>query len=1003
MAKFAQRSVVFYFFVCFFLLTALIPVFGRGSQEPDLSKADELIAAKEYDEAILLLSEYIRQNPDKFELANQRLRKIYQIRDEFNRYSDELINMLTNNPDDSERVLALTLRLRALENENSPLMTNFVSRAQEIAQFNVYRNQLRDILQNGRIALDRGDSEGAILIYASGMSIMRDEFFAAGYGTRIERDVQQETQRINTTITSFRPDNAQIVSITSDLVRAINSGQTARITELINRLNPIIDDFTKQKQELYRAVNSIDRMLEELRRSDPGMGDRNHLAFISRVIHGRTDESIQEGMFGAFDSSWRNSIGSVINVISSNIESIYSSNLASFKSGAYASVSSSLASNENYISLSPLFYEKHRQFQASGNPRTVSLFGNQILYEDLPSYIKIISMVEAGNTLLQASNIAGRLVIDRSSFTSWQEGRITLDDALRREQQTRANIAAIQSEFETIKNRAIQTDRDMSVYHNVPYIQDAITAIDNVSSAIITEDRMSAQRFYSIESGYLERELALRREQLEKGRNFLNGQSHTAADGSVTIYRYPAEALTEFTSMLSGLTADIERGNSVLTQLRNEPQTIASNSEITSIRDRYQTTYNALNSIRTEGTALAETARSRSALAETNRQEGERLFREAQTAYQRQDYETARNNIQRASERFNSSLEIQESTSLRETWDTQLVNLGRAIAVAENERIIVEVRNLVNTARTAYFAGNFVQAENSLIRARDRWLITNTEENEEVLYWLGMVRGGTSARSSRTIPATAPLFPEMSQLLSQARRNYEEGMRYINAGQRSQGIAKFDEARLQTREVRLMFPVNQEAGILELRMEQFTDPTAFNASFEQRLRAAINGTRQRSLDSYADLQNLAEINSNYPGIRGILTQAEIDMGFRPPPPNPANIARSRELTASATRILEGNQTAQFEVALAQINEAITLNPDNSDAARVKDRLLSRMSVPGAIVLSSEDEEQYQRAVRELQAGNNLVALALVDRLLQNPRNRNITKLIELQRRIQSVL
>ena len=127
------------------------------------------------------------------------------------------------------------------------------------------------------------------------------------------------------------------------------------------------------------------------------------------------------------------------------------------------------------------------------------------------------------------------------------------------------------------------------------------------------------------------------------------------------------------------------------------------------------------------------------------------------------------------------------------------------------------------------------------------------------------------------------------------------------------------------------------------------------------------------------------------------------MGYRPPPPNPANIARSRELTVAASRILEGNLTAQYEVALAQVNEAITLYPDNSDAAQVKDRLLNRMSVPGAIVLTSEDEVEYQRALREMYAGNNLVALAVVERLMQNPRNRNIIKLIELQRRIQSVL
>jgi hypothetical protein len=266
-----------------------------------------------------------------------------------------------------------------------------------------------------------------------------------------------------------------------------------------------------------------------------------------------------------------------------------------------------------------------------------------------------------------------------------------------------------------------------------------------------------------------------------------------------------------------------------------------------------------------------------------------------------------------------------------------------------------------------------------------------------------MVRGALSLRSGRVILPTAPLYPEMSQLLSAATRDYEEGVRYINTGSRSSGLAKFGDARRKTREVKLMFPVNQEAGMLELRMDQVTDPGVFIASFDQRMRDAIAGTKRRSIESFAELQNLAEINPGYPGIAAILVQAEIDMGRRPPPLNPRDLARSRDLAASARRILDGNITTQFEVALAQVNEALTLNPNNTDAMPVKDRLLTRMSAPGAIVLNSQDETEYQRAVRELQQGNNLVALSIVERLLQNPQNRNITKVLDLQRRIQSIL
>jgi hypothetical protein len=169
------------------------------------------------------------------------------------------------------------------------------------------------------------------------------------------------------------------------------------------------------------------------------------------------------------------------------------------------------------------------------------------------------------------------------------------------------------------------------------------------------------------------------------------------------------------------------------------------------------------------------------------------------------------------------------------------------------------------------------------------------------------------------------------------------------------------------------------------------------------LNAAIAGTRQRSVQAFADLQNLAEINPGYPNMRGIIFQAEIDMGYRQPPVSPANIARSRDLTASALRILEANNAAQFNTAMAQIDEAIALNPENIEAPLVRDRLAGRMNVPGTIVLTSEDEAIYQLALRELNAGNNFAAFVHVERLMQNPRNRSITKVVELERRIRLVL
>jgi tetratricopeptide (TPR) repeat protein len=202
-----------------------------------------------------------------------------------------------------------------------------------------------------------------------------------------------------------------------------------------------------------------------------------------------------------------------------------------------------------------------------------------------------------------------------------------------------------------------------------------------------------------------------------------------------------------------------------------------------------------------------------------------------------------------------------------------------------------------------------------------------------------------------------------------------------------------------------MFPMNQEARLLELRVDQQTDLPAFNASFRQRLNEAVAGTKPevRSTQSFADLQDLVEINRNYPGIRQLLTQAEIDMGYRLPPPDPRAIARSNELTQLAMTIINARNSTQYEVALAQLNEAIQLNPNNTQAQRGKDQVQTWMTGTGTIVLDSHSQDEYTRAVQEFTRGNNLTALAIVRQLLQNPRNQNSTLILELQRRIESVL
>ena len=987
------------------LCTTLLPVYGGGRREQDLSRADALIEAREFDEAIRFLTDFTRRYPDQFDDAHKRIQEILRIREEFNRTAEELIEAIINEPENDEKLFELSERLYALENPNNPLLINFVSRTREIALFNINRNELRDIMETAGIQIDNGDYAGAMRTYSNGLGFMREEFFSAGYGSDIENTVTEETEKIASILADFQQAGMQMEIISEEMILAANAGNTLVLEEGMTRLIPAMNRYINLKHELYSTSVVYEQILNFIKTEDPEMGDRNHLAFVSTVINGRESESSPEGMLGVFAVYWTNTIGAAANSFTAYIENTHSASLAAFNAKQYDTVLTSLNSLVTYAKLLPQFIHKHFELFEDEMPPYNMLFGNYILNEDSNQYLEAYALNEANNALLQAANIIIDNTIDRSSFNLWQAGEITTSQSLEREQRVREQIINTRAELSEVLDNTYLINRELLAYENVPYVTNTHTAIGNLRAELITEEQLSVQRYYSIAHNNFRVSVNNRRTELERSKDLLDGISGESPAYSDTemVYRYPAEALQILTAMIGSVEIDIDNGNAILTQYTTEAPEITSTPDIASIRINQQSSVNELNNILSEGLLLAETARSRMAQAEALRAEAARLFSEAQAAYQRQDFNTARERIQRTADRINESLEIQASALLRQQWDQQLLTLGQAVTQAENELIIAQVRTLVNNARNQYYAGNFHMAEDSLLQARNRWRVTNSDENAEVVYWLEIVRTALSVRSSRTIPPTAPLYAEMSQLLSQAQRNYDEGVRQINGGMRALGLERFEEARRLTREIRLMFPLNQEAGLLELRIEQFTDPATFNASFDQRIRDAVNGTRQRTVESFADLQNLAEINPNYPGIRAIITQAEIDMGYRPPPPNPADVALSSQLTVLAGNILNANNRVQFEIALTQINEAILLNPNNTEAVRIKDRLLVMMSAPSAIVLSSADEADYQRAVREYQSGNYLAAYTIVERLMQNTQNRNITKLIELRRRIQSVL
>jgi tetratricopeptide (TPR) repeat protein len=1001
-----------------FLLAGSVFLYGGGGRDEVLLRADGLIESKQYDEAIRLLSSYIKTNPDKFQESQERLQRIIRIREQYNVIADELLDVLRDHPEDNERILALSEALNAIEPTSNPSAEKFLEQVTALAVFNRNRNRLEEVLANGRSRLEAGDYTGAMAVYTGGLDIYQEEFFSSGYREDMEKLAREGLANIFRRASDF----STLVTPFDRAAGLGNSTSLAAFAELYNDFTAAMDALTTIRNSFRETGLSYNAGQEILQREDGSLGDRTFLSFASRLIHGPAGQN--EGMLGVLDRYWEGGVSPAEAAVSARSDSLYKEAYAAAENREYSRAVSLLESAAAYIAISLDIINRRYAYEEPENPPVIILFDERVLSKKKDDYLKYRVMAMAVSAIRDTELLGERVdKVVKGGFpvlALWREGRMEGAEAGAIEREIQDSFTALGEELALVRTAFNGGRASIGNYRNsfgdfmegTEGFENAIGIMDNAGALIDAMDALigeqilnSAVRRYTIANGDLEKGVTAREEEFSGADSLIQGIPQTPEGGIEYTAHYPAEGLAILTDLSRSVSVNLTEGMELLSRYNAENRNLLDTPALGSLHASAQGMVNRLTSLQSRSGTLMAAARTRISQASALRSEGDRLFQEARAAMTRNEFDLARERLDQATTRYHDSLAVQESDSLRTTWDTQVVNLGAEIANRLNEIVVRDVRTLVSNAKNTYYAGDFEQADTLLVRAQNRWRTTNSAENSEVVYWLRLVQGAMSLQAGKTIPVTAPLYAEMSQFLSEAMMNFEEGSRMINSGRRQTGLAKFADALRKTRELRLIFPMNQEARLLELRIEQVTDPVNFERTFRDRINEAVAGTKPavRSPESYATLQELALINPRYPNIDRIIRQAKIDMGYLPPDPDPRAIARSSELTRLARNVIDAQNSGQYQVALAQLDEAIRLNPENNNAVIAKDILLTRMTGTGVIVLDSNSKDLYDQAVLQLQQGNLINALAIVQQLLQNPRNRDSTQILDLRRRIDSLL
>ncbi|RKX80038.1 MAG: hypothetical protein DRP87_00955 [Spirochaetes bacterium] len=993
---------VIFLFLSLFLLTSWLS--AGGQRENTFREAEKLIEEREYNNAIILLAEYIKNNPDKIEAAQSLLEKIKKAKEIYNQRYEELIEIYSQESPDFDKAYKIFQELEELDRSPNKTTVEAFEKARETAVFVYNNNRFKEIMKTAMDQLQQDSYWEAVKTYFTGFDLHREQYDSTDYGNIIENRIDHAISTLNSSVEHFLSLKEEFNQRVNNTLSLFESSDLESLSEEIDSLSEILLVLSDLRKDVLNAIHTIEEQNRLIKQS--GFDEAFCLTYLSLIVKGRDTVDVKEGIIGAFDMLWDTTLNNLEGELKERAATAFQSGIKDMGEGnpkgsvnnldkAYTyslltvktlALRSSRMYVEENLSFSPLSVESEKEILPS-------ILFYQLLAKEAKAYKKIVKinedkiLIETGimeaQTGEELKKIRENLVVleekTEDHLNEWESLRLSFNEIAKlgfnlekSTEETGNTIARLNKiRADLLETETALVDRSIHI------------ALDPLNDIYLKEER-----------------------RIEEGKRLLDGYEKVvgeddAGEPIVVMAKDPQSAKQIFTTAEKNIGELKQEVEELLSDVKSEKPFILEDPEIkeriSAIVELDKKSSNTIDrladliSISDEEILLA------------GKLESEALFRveQARIALGRQEFALAREHLKIASERFDRSLAIQENAELRKKRDQVLTELNNRIVTEENAIIVEEVRKLINQGKELYAQGDYEGAERLFQRAQTRWKVTHVENKSEIEYWLGIVRTALNIRSGRTIEERDPLYSEVKPLLNGAKEDFLKGKTLMEEGKRQEAMGYFERAGEKIFYVRLTFPLNQEASVISLKIQQYKNPENFDALFRERFAQARSKIDTNPQEAYIELKDLSEIKPDYPGLAQAIYNAEIKLGIRIPPPDPARKKKAEEFYQRAYEIVRSNVRSNFPVALEYLNEALRLTPDNESVISLLDRVEAEMGGRATMVLSSMAQQQYRLAEEKFIQGSYYEALRIVNNLMTDSNNRNYGPLLELKRRIES--
>ena len=1016
----------------FVIILAAPCAFAQKSQEKDdlsLFEIDRLIRRTEYDEALRQLNIYIEKNPEKFDNAQTRIKRIMHARNQYSILAERLITLIQTDPGNNKEIYEITAQLEKFEKHPSDQNLQFIADLKKSAEFNYFRALFLEIQNETAAKSKAGEYIAAVEKAKEGFWLYRDNFYDQWENNpEITGAVDKTLAELDLRIAEFEEKNylPRLNNTVNDFIKAVKAEQ---YDQAVNRLAEVEDTFrnyNRLREGIIQVGADLQSQFAQVQKLDSDSTDASFLPFMFRFVFG-VETVPDSGILGAVDAQWNAALGRMN-------EAVYAVLLKKY--GTYETAINNAFVSEvgRYCNLDRRVLDIYKIASAGKNGHALknpydSYYATCDYAQNLSESALRLTQVRTDILTLtegQKKDIA-QIKADSNEKAKLIKNLFDSNDKItalagNKEKQHISSYAwavGSNSDFTGLSELYEKTLDDIFVKEEEAltgswaeiteyYSKDASRIYEGAFVYYTSADKYREGFFTKIPDNILKE---LNRD-ISKSLDYQNTFNANPELDFGIVYSYPdiSYKISQHTKSLAekGIATLGSYNTVILENFNSHPQ----QKENEQIQEYVKTAQQNIESERQKLIQLISQSQSQAALAQKQmtaaqlaRNEADLRFNEAQNALRREDFDTARKKLQDALSKYDEALMNQNDEALRSETDRKLQVLGESIAKAENELVVREVRDLKTRAKDAYFNGRFDDAEKYLNQAKIRWAVTNVNEDEEITNLLNFVNTAISMKTGREILPSAPQYPEMSQLLNMAYQYFDEGSRKIGEGDRAGGEADLALALESIQKLQYVYPLNQEASILTLRINRLLDPKKFNEEFAQKIEMArmmckSNDTRQ---EGYANLLDYYELDPSYKGLKDLIYQVEIDIGIRQKPVSNTGANRAKKLVADAQKIYNsaGNDTAKLQSALSKIDEALALVSDNKEAMALKDKITTKIGGNTSTVLSTEDERLYQLAIQRLQNNNVVGANAIVEQLLKKPQNQNSQKIKELKNKIEA--